>query len=180
MTKGAEGGRCVRAYGALRPRIAGTAWLAPGAVVVGDVAIGDGSSIWYGSVVRGDVCPITIGARTNVQDLSVLHVTKDVFPLLVGDEVTIGHHATVHGCRVGDGALIGIGAIVLDGAEIGAEALVGAGAVVTPGFRVPAGHLALGAPARVVRELSADERRLQRERALHYVEVARVHRESEA
>lgn len=155
-------------------------WVAPGAVVVGDVTIGADSSIWYGAVVRGDVCPVTIGARSNVQDLAVLHVTQDLFPLVVGDEVTIGHRAVVHGCRVGDGALIGIGAIVLDGAEIGAEALVGAGAVVTPGMRVPPGALVMGTPARVSRTLGEAQRSEQRERALHYVEVARTHRGSDA
>jgi carbonic anhydrase/acetyltransferase-like protein (isoleucine patch superfamily) len=163
-------------FGEIRPRIDASAWLAPGAVVVGDVEIGPDSSVWFGCVLRGDVHSIRIGARTNVQDGSVLHVTKERFATRLGDEVTVGHRAVVHGCRVGDGALIGIGAIVLDGAEIGDEALVGAGAVVTPGTRVPDGALALGTPARVVRTLSDDERRAQRERALHYVSVARQHR----
>lgn len=153
-------------------------WLAPGAVVVGDVEIGPESSIWYGSVVRGDVHHIRIGARTNIQDACVVHVTRDRFPAWIGAEVTVGHRAVVHGCRVGDGALIGIGAIVLDGAEVGEEALVGAGAVVTPGTRVPARTLVVGTPARVVRDLTDEERREQRERTLAYVDTARRHARS--
>lgn len=165
------------AFGALRPRIDPSAWVAPGAIVVGDVEIGPDSSVFFGCVLRGDVHAIRIGARTNVQDGSVLHVTKERHATWLGDEVTVGHRAVVHGCRVGDGALIGIGAIVLDGAEIGEEALVAAGALVPPGRKVPAGALVVGTPARVVRTLSADERREQRERALHYVTVARIHRD---
>jgi len=126
-------------------------------------------------VIRGDVHKIRIGARTNIQDLAVVHVTLDRFPTWIGDEVTVGHRAVVHGCRVGDGALIGIGAIVLDGAEIGAGALVGAGSVVTPGTRIPERTLAIGTPARVVRDLREDEQRDQRTRTLTYVETARRH-----
>jgi carbonic anhydrase/acetyltransferase-like protein (isoleucine patch superfamily) len=163
-------------YGGAFPRVDASAWIAPGASVVGDVEIGADSSVWFACVLRGDVHSIRLGARTNVQDGSVLHVTRDRFSTWLGDEVTVGHRAVVHGCRVGDGALIGIGAIVLDGAEIGEEALVGAGAVVTPGTKVPAGVLVLGTPARVVRPLTAEERKQQRERALHYVALARAHR----
>jgi len=157
------------------PRIDATAWIAPGAVVAGDAEIGADSSVWFGSVVRGDVHTIRIGARTNLQDHCVVHVTKDQFPARIGDGVTVGHRATVHGCTVGDGALIGIAAVVLDGAEVGEEALVGAGALVPPGARIPARHLARGVPARVVRELTEDEIRQQRERALEYVETARCY-----
>src|SRR5574342_517288 len=131
-TSGREPARDLRGPGA---------GIAPGAVVVGDVEIGPESSLWYGSVVRGDVHRIRIGARSNLQDGCVLHVTRDRFACVLGDEVTVGHRAVVHGCRVGDGALIGIGAIVLDGARVGEEALVGAGAVVAPGSVVPAGAL---------------------------------------
>ena len=149
--------------------------MAPGAVVVGDVEIGEDSSGWYGSVIRADGHVVRIGERTNLQDHCVVHVTRDLHSCEIGDEVTVGHRAVVHGCRVGDGALIGIGAIVLDGAEIGEGALVGAGSVVTPGFRVEAGMLALGTPARVVRALTDDEREVQRARTLAYVETARAH-----
>jgi len=143
--------------------------------VAGDVTIGPDTSVWFGSVVRGDVHAIRIGARTNLQDHCVVHVTKDRFPAWIGDEVTVGHRATVHGCRVGDGALVGIAAVVLDGAEVGELALVGAGSLVPPGAKIPARHLALGVPARVVRPLRDDELRQQRERALEYVETARAY-----
>ena len=157
------------------PRLARDAWVAPGAVVVGDVELGSGASVWYGCVLRGDVNWIRVGARTNIQDQSVLHVSRDGFPCELGNEVTVGHRAVVHGCRVGDGALIGIGAIILDGAEIGSESLIGAGAVVAPGVVIPDGMLAVGIPARVVRPLRKDERDRQRCRALDYVENARAH-----
>ena len=124
-------------------------------------------------MVRGDVHAIRIGARTNLQDQSVVHVTQGLFPTLIGDEVTVGHRAVVHGCTVRDGALIGIGAIVLDGAEIGEEALVAAGAVVGPEMKVPARTLVRGVPARVARTLSAEEVQAQRARALEYVETSR-------
>ncbi|MCZ7620077.1 MAG: gamma carbonic anhydrase family protein [Myxococcota bacterium] len=159
-----------------RPRIDASAWLAPGVVVAGDVEIGADSSVWFGCVVRGDVHAIHIGARTNLQDHCVVHVTKDRFPAWIGDGVTVGHRATVHGCTVGDGALVGIAAVVLDGAEVGEEALVAAGALVPPGAKIPARHLARGVPARVVRALSEAELRGQRESALEYVQTARDYR----
>lgn len=165
----------VRPFREVWPRIAETAWLAPDVMVVGDVEIGDGSSIWYGTTLRGDVNAIRIGARTNLQDHCVVHVTRDRYDCILGDEVTVGHRAVVHGCTVADGALIGIGAIVLDGASVGEEALVGAGAVVAPGMEVPNGMLAVGVPARVTRPLRADERERQRARTLEYVENARLH-----
>jgi serine acetyltransferase len=121
-------------------------WIAPGAVVIGDVEIGADSSVWFGSVVRGDIHSIRIGARTNLQDLCVVHVTAGLHPAWIGDEVTVGHRATVHGCAVRDGALIGIGAVVLGGAEVG-EA--GRGGPWCPGLKIPAGAGA-GVPARVV------------------------------
>ena len=157
------------------PRIDASAWLAPGAAVVGDVTIGADSSVWYGAVLRGDVNAIRVGARTNLQDQCVLHVTRDRFDCELGDEVTVGHRAVVHGCRIGDGALIGIGAVVLDGARVGEGALVAAGAVVPPDFEVPNGVLAIGVPARLSRRLDESERALQRRRALEYVETAREH-----
>ncbi|RMH20032.1 MAG: gamma carbonic anhydrase family protein [Acidobacteria bacterium] len=147
-------------YRDLRPRLGRGVLVAPGAVVVGDVELGDDVSLWFGTVARGDVNSITIGAATNVQDGTVLHVTHRRFPLVIGAGVVIGHGAIVHGCTIEDGALIGIGARVLDGAVVEAGAQVGAGAVVAPGKRVPSGHLALGLPARPVRPLRAEERAL--------------------
>ncbi|MEN8182563.1 MAG: gamma carbonic anhydrase family protein [Myxococcota bacterium] len=162
-------------FGESRPRVDPTAWLASTAVVIGDVEIGPDSSIWFGTVVRGDVHSIRIGARTNLQDQCVVHVTRDRFSARIGDEVTVGHRAVVHGCTVDDGALIGIAAVVLDGARIGPEAWVGAGAVVAPGTEIPEASLAVGVPARVVRRLSREERELQRRRTLDYVKTARVY-----
>jgi carbonic anhydrase/acetyltransferase-like protein (isoleucine patch superfamily) len=161
------------------PRIDPSAWIAPGATVVGDVELGRDSSVWYGCVLRGDVHAIRIGARTNVQDLSVLHVTKDRFPCEVGDEVTIGHRAVVHGCRVGAGALVGIGAIVLDGAELGAGAWLAAGALLAPGAAIAPRMLGVGTPAKPARELREQELAEQRERTLEYVRTAARHRERE-
>lgn len=169
----------VRPYGEVWPRIDPSVWLAPGSAVVGDVVLGADSSVWYGSTVRGDVNRIRVGARTNLQDHCVLHVTRDRYACEIGDEVTVGHRAVVHGCVVEDGALIGIGAIVLDGAQVGLGAVLGAGAVLAPGARVPDGMLALGVPARVVREVPAEERELQRRRALDYVQLAREHARAE-
>ena len=142
---------------------------------MGDVAIGADSSIWYGAVIRGDVHRVRIGERTNLQDQCLVHVTADRFAASIGDDVTIGHRAVVHGCVVEDEALIGIGAIVLDGARVGRGAWVAAGALVTPGAEVPAGCLVLGAPARVVRKVTDDEQKLQLERTRAYVETARKH-----
>ena len=135
------------------PQVAATAWVADSAEVMGDVVVGEDSSIWFGVVVRGDNHRITIGRRSNVQDLSVLHTDRGV-PLTIGDNVTIGHQVTLHGCTVGDGTLIGIGAVVLNGARIGKNCLVGAGALVTEGKEFPDGSLIIGSPAKLARALT--------------------------
>lgn len=139
------------------PAVGERVFVAPSAYVVGDVTLGDDVSIWFGAVVRGDVNRVRIGARSNVQDGGVVHVSHQTHPTAIGDGVVVGHQAVVHGCTLEDGCLVGIGARVLDGAVIEAGAQVGAGAVVAPGHRVPAGQLALGIPARVVRPLTAEE-----------------------
>ena len=175
MTTSELGSPIVRPYRGVWPTLAPGAWLAPGAVVVGDVHLGADASVWYQAVVRGDVHAIRIGARTNIQDQSVVHVTRDRFSCEIGDEVTVGHRATVHGCRVEDGALIGIGAIVLDGAHVGEGAVVGAGALVPPGARIEPGMIAMGLPAKVVRAVGDEERERQRQATLGYVETAREH-----
>lgn len=141
------------------PRLGRNAWLAPSAVLTGDIEVGEDVSFWFHTVARGDVNWIKIGAGTNIQDGAILHVSHGTYPLTIGRGVVIGHGAIVHGCTLEDGCLIGIGARVLDGAVIEAGAQVGAGAVVAPGTRVPAGQLVLGVPARVVRPLSAEESR---------------------
>lgn len=165
-------------YLQLVPRIDPSAWIAPSADVIGDVEIGALSSIWYGSVVRGDIFPIRIGARTNIQDHCVLHVTHDRHPTILHDDITIGHRVVLHGCTVESHALVGIGAIVLDQAVIGEGALVAAGCLVTPGTRVPAGMLAMGSPARIVREVTDAERAWMQESARNYVDYAKNHASS--
>ena len=146
--------------------------IAPGAVVKGDVKLGDGANIWYNAVVRGDDNFIEIGENTNVQDNATLHVSEDA-PLMIGNGVTIGHGAIMHGCTVGDNSLIGMGAIVLDHAVIGKDCLVGAGALVTSGTVVPDGSLILGSPAKVRRQLTPEEIQGNKENALLYVKHAR-------
>ncbi|MEM9588604.1 MAG: gamma carbonic anhydrase family protein [Planctomycetota bacterium] len=150
------------------------AFIAPNAVVRGQVTLEAHSSVWFGAIVRGDTEVVRIGSRTNVQDLSVLHADPGV-PCLIGAGVTIGHAAVVHGAAVGDGALIGIRSVVLNGATIGAEAIIGAGAVVTEGTEIPPGHLAVGVPARVVRELTDEDRLRCRRTAEHYVQASRAY-----
>ena len=157
------------------PRIAPTAWVADSAQLIGRVRLGEGASVWYGAVLRGDNEWITLGARSNVQEGSVLH-TDMGFPLTLGDDVTVGHQAMLHGCTVGDGSLIGIQAIVLNGAKIGRGCLVGAGAVVTEGKEFPDNSLILGSPAKVVREITPEQAARIRMSALHYVENAQRHR----
>ena len=147
----------VRAYGNKHPRFGARVFIADNAAVIGDVEIGDDSSIWFGTTVRGDVNAIRIGRNTNVQDNCTIHVTHLDWPTIVGDDVTIGHGAIVHGCTVESGALIGMGSRVLDGAVVGESAMVGAGALVPPGMQVPPRTLVVGVPARVKRLLTPDE-----------------------
>jgi gamma-carbonic anhydrase len=165
----------VRAYRGIVPRLGASVYLAPTAAVVGDVELGDEASVWYGAVLRGDVGQIRIGRRTNVQDLACIHMSLGLSNAEIGDEVTIGHHANIHGARIEDGALIGIGSIVLDNAVIGHEAWVGAGALVPLGMRVPPRTLVMGQPARIVRELDEKDYLLGRRLAERYVGVAREH-----
>jgi gamma-carbonic anhydrase len=163
----------IRPFDGKAPRLHDSAWVAETALVVGDVEIGEQSTIWFGTVIRGDVNSVRIGARSNVQDQSVIHVTARTHSTVVGDDVTVGHRVTLHGCTVKDRCLIGMGTIVLDGAVIGEEALVGAGSLVAPGTVVPPRTLALGSPARVKRPLTATEIAYFRESADHYVQYAR-------
>ena len=138
----------------VRPEVAETAWIAPTAVLIGDVHVEDGASVWFGAVIRGDNEPIVIGRGSNVQENSVLHTDRG-YPLSVGADCTIGHKAMLHGCTIEDGALVGMGATVLNGATVGAGSLVGATALITEGKTVPARHLVLGSPAKAIRELDA-------------------------
>ena len=147
-------------------------YIAPGAVLVGNIALGADVSVWFGAVLRGDNEPIVIGERSNVQEHTVMH-TDPGFPLTIGAGCTIGHRAMLHGCAVGDNSLIGIGAIVLNGARIGSDSLVGAGALVTEGKSFPDGSLIIGSPARVARPLTEAEVDRLRRSAVHYVENGR-------
>lgn len=158
------------------PQIANTAYVHETAIVVGSVTLGEGASVWPQAVVRGDGAPITIGARTNVQDGSILHVDADV-PLAIGDDVTIGHQVMLHGCTIGDGSLIGIQAVVLNNAVVGKGCLVGAGSLVTEGKVFPDNVLIVGSPARVIRELDPGHVARIRSGAAHYVEEAAHYRE---
>ncbi len=147
----------LRPFGNAVPKIGERVFIAETAVVIGDVVLGDDVSIWYSSVVRGDCCRIRIGARSNVQDNCTLHVTRDTGPLLLEEEVTLGHNAVVHACTIRRGALVGMNSTVLDGAEIGASALVAAGSVVLPLTPVGAGTLWAGNPAKYKRDLKPEE-----------------------
>ena len=157
------------------PRIAPTAWVADSAQVIGRVQMGEGASVWYGAVLRGDNEWLTLGARVNIQDGSVLH-SDPGFPLVLEDDVSVGHQVMLHGCTVGEGSLVGIQAVVLNGARIGRGCLVGAGSVVTEGKEFPDHSLILGAPAKVVRQVSPEQVERLRMTAQHYVEKARLHR----
>ncbi len=157
------------------PELDPSAWVADSAQVIGRVRMAAGSSVWYGAVLRGDNDCITLGARSNIQDGSVLH-TDPGFPLTLGDDVTVGHQVMLHGCTIGDGALIGIQAVVLNGAKIGKNCLVGAGSVVTEGKEFPDNSLILGSPAKAVRQLSPEQSSRMRLAALHYVDNAQRHR----
>ena len=157
------------------PRLAAGAWVADSAQVIGRVDLGPGASVWYAAVLRGDNEWITIGARSNVQDGSVLH-TDMGWPLTLGEDVSIGHQVMLHGCTVGDGSLIGIHAVVMNGARIGRNSLVGAGAIVTEGKEFPDNSLILGAPARLVREITPEHAARIRAGAAHYVHNAQRHR----
>jgi carbonic anhydrase/acetyltransferase-like protein (isoleucine patch superfamily) len=157
--------------GDLEPRLAAAAWAAPSADLIGDVRLGRRASVWFGAVLRGDNTPLIIGDETNFQDGAVGHSDAD-FPLTIGDRVTVGHQAILHGCTIADDCLIGMGARILNGAVIGTECVVGAGALVTEGKSFASGSLIVGAPARVVRQLTDVEKQLLRASAAHYAEKA--------
>jgi gamma-carbonic anhydrase len=154
-----------------QPKLGKGVYIASGAIVLGDVTLGDFSSVWYNAVLRGDINRIAVGHHTNVQDNAVLHLADD-FPCVLGNYVTVGHSAVVHACAVGDEVLVGMGAVILDGAVIGRQSIIGAGALVTQGARFPAGSLVLGAPAKVIRTLTRSERADLKHWAEKYVQNA--------
>lgn len=163
----------VRSHAGTHPQFGRNVFLAETCAVIGDVVIGDESSVWYATVVRGDVMPVRIGNRTSIQDGTIIHVTSDRFGTIIGDDCTVGHAAIVHACTVEDCCLIGMGSILLDGVHVGRGSLVGAGALVTPGTVIPPNSLVIGAPAKVKREINAKEREQILFGAKHYVELAR-------
>jgi gamma-carbonic anhydrase len=171
-----KGGAMIHPYGSMTPKLHPGVFTVPSAEIIGDVVIGRDSSVWYNTVIRGDVNSIRIGERTNVQDGSILHVRHEVYPLVVGSDVTIGHGAILHACTVEDHCLIGMGAIVLDDAIIREYTLVAAGAMVREHSRFPGGVLLAGVPARVVRDITDAERTMIRDSAVNYLEYVQKYR----
>jgi carbonic anhydrase/acetyltransferase-like protein (isoleucine patch superfamily) len=165
----------VKAFAGHSPRLQAGVYLAETATVIGDVVLGEDASVWFGSVLRGDVGFIRIGARTNIQDLAMVHMSRELSNAEIGDDVTVGHGAIIHGARVGNGCLIGMGSILLDNSEVGDEALVAAGSLLPIGFRVPPRTLAVGRPVKIVRPLTPEECRQGRVLSARYVELARVY-----
>jgi carbonic anhydrase/acetyltransferase-like protein (isoleucine patch superfamily) len=161
-------------YNGIYPQIGKNVFLASGVKIIGDVQIGDGSSVWYNSVIRGDVHYIKIGQSTNIQDCSMLHVTNGKYPLNIGNKVTIGHAVSLHGCTLQDLCLIGIGAIVLDGAVVQSNSMVAAGALVKQHFVVPSGKLVAGLPAKIIRDLTGEEIKDIEAGAIRYVEYSGI------
>jgi carbonic anhydrase/acetyltransferase-like protein (isoleucine patch superfamily) len=159
-----------------RPRLADDAFVAPGAVLIGDVEVGALASVWFGCVVRGDVCHVRIGARTNFQDGSIIHVSRAGLATRIGVEVTVGHGCIVHACTLEDRAFVGMGSVILDGASIASEGMLGAGSLLPPGKRIGPRELWLGRPAKLVRMLRDEELADNAERNQHYVELAAEYR----
>ena len=166
----------ITAFQNIHPSIHETAFITDDAIVIGDVEIGEDASIWFGSIVRGDVNYIRIGARTNIQDATVIHVSSKDHPTVLEDNITVGHRVTLHGCYVESGSLVGIGSIILDGARIGRNSLVAAGSLVTPGTVIPPSSLVMGAPAKVKRPLSDEELNGLDQSWKNYVELSRRYR----
>ncbi len=167
----------IREFQNLRPKIHETAFVAENAIVIGDVEIGEQSSVWFGAVLRGDVNYIRIGKRTNIQDGSIIHVSSKTHPTIIEDEVTLGHRITLHGCYIETGCLIGIGAIILDGVRVGRNSLVAAGSLVTPNTKISPRSLVMGSPARVKRELTDEEIYNQARFWQNYTELLRIYKQ---
>jgi carbonic anhydrase/acetyltransferase-like protein (isoleucine patch superfamily) len=170
----------IRAYRGALPKIAASAYIDPSAQVIGNVTVGERSSLWPGVVARGDVHSIRIGDESNIQDNSVLHCDAPDWPLEIGNLVTVGHLVMLHGCTIEDQCVIGIGAIVLNGARIGRGSVVAAGAVVPEGMQVPPGSMVMGVPGKVKREVTPEEQERFRDNARHYVEACQAYRQEPA
>ena len=165
----------IKEYKGIEPKIDETAFIAESADIIGKVTIEKNANIWYGTVLRGDDNHITVGENSNIQDGSVVHISEK-FPTIIGKNVTVGHKSIIHGCEIGDNTLIGMGSIVLDGAKVGAFTLLGAGSLVPPGKEIPSGVLAMGSPAKVIRELSEEEKENLTKSAIKYVKLANNHK----
>lgn len=166
----------IRTFNGIEPKIHETAYVSDGCFIIGDVEIGEDASVWFGSVLRGDVNCIRIGARTNIQDQTIIHVSSKGLATIVDEEVTVGHRVTLHACHVDRGCLIGIGAILMDGVRVGAQSLVGAGSLLTPGTQIPPRSLVIGAPARIKRELTDEELASLDQSWRNYVELKNQYR----
>lgn len=166
----------IHSYKNQSPEIHQTTYVAKNATIIGDVSIGEECSIWFQTVVRGDVAPTRIGKRVNIQDLSMIHQSPDL-PVHIEDDVTIGHQVTIHGATIRKNALIGMGTMVLDGAEVGENAYIGAGSLITPGKKIPPNTLAFGRPARVVRDLTEEDYEEMKRIRKSYVEKGKYYRE---
>lgn len=163
-------------FGDHRPRLGRDVFVAPNATLIGDVELADEASVWFSAVLRGDIGSIRIGPRTNIQDLACIHLTQGLSRTIVGADVTVGHGAILHGCRVGDRCLIGMGSVLLDNVEVGEGSVVAAGSVVPPNMKIPPRSLVRGTPAKVIREVTPDEAKMGISGAEHYVEGARKFR----
>ena len=166
----------IRTFQGVTPRLHPSVFVADGARVIGDVEVGEESSVWYNTVLRGDVNSIRIGRRTNIQDLSMVHVEKGTHPTRIGDEVTVGHHVVIHGCTIGSRVLVGIGSVVLNGVVIEDDSFIAAGTLLTPGTHVPSGSMVMGSPGRVKRTLTDAERAGLLASSAGYVLNAKLHR----
>ncbi len=170
----------IRPFHGVIPRIAASAYVDASAQVIGDVVIGERSSVWPNVSIRGDVNIVRIGDETSIQDNTVVHVDYGQYPCIVGNRVTVGHRVVLHGCEVADDALVGIGAVVLNGAKIGAGAVVAAGALVPEGMQVPANVLVMGMPAKVRRDVTPDEQERFRKNSENYVRITAIYKEEQA
>ena len=166
----------ISAFNGILPRVPKTAFIADDAVVIGDVELGENASVWFGSIVRGDVNFIRIGDRTNIQDGTVIHVSSKTHSTILENDITVGHRVTLHGCYIETGCLIGIGAIVLDGVRVGRNSLVAAGSLLTPGTIIPPGSMVMGSPAKVKRELTAEEIDGIAKNVAKYVELSAIYK----
>lgn len=170
----------IKPYKGIFPNIHPTVYLSENVVIVGDVFIDEDSSVWYGTVIRGDVNYIRIGKRTNIQDNCVVHVTHHIHPTLIGDDVTVGHGVILHGCILRNRILVGMGAVVMDGVEVEDYVLIGAGALLTPGKKIPSGVLVAGVPAKIIRDLKLEEIKLIEESSKNYVAYKNSYMEADA